>query len=134
MSKVTRNARCNTSEFEFPFGLCFEQFYCPACGNAILEKEEPFEGPKCQHLEWIYLDGLGEFVFTAPVVRQRIDELSERAEDDDDSDLCEELQKTWASSTKVVFNISTGGMASGPIWVTRIGLNFVLDEYNEDAG
>src|ERR1035438_319609 len=91
---MTRNAKCNTVELEFPFGLSFEQFYCPACGKAILEHEEPFEAPKCQHLEWIYLDGLGEFVLTAHVVQECIEKLSEKAKDDDDFDLYEELQKT----------------------------------------
>jgi predicted RNA-binding Zn-ribbon protein involved in translation (DUF1610 family) len=117
-SKMTRNAKSNTVELEFPFGLSFEQFYCPACGKAILEQDEPFEAPKCQHLEWIYLDGLGEFVFAAPVVQERIDILSEKAKVDDDFDLYEELQKIWASSTKVIFSITTGGMAGGPIWET----------------
>jgi hypothetical protein len=129
MRKTGQVKQHNTVELKFPFGLSFDRFYCPACGKPILEPEEPFEAPKCQHLEWIYLDGLGEFVFTAPVVQERIDKLSEEAEGDDDFDLYEELQKTWASSTKVVFSVTTGGMACGPIWDTaRYGLNFVLDE------
>lgn len=129
ISKMAKNAKCNTVELVFPFGLSFERFYCPACGKAILEQDEPFEAPNCHHLEWIYLDGLGEFVFTAPVVQEQIDELSKKAEQDDDFDLYEELQKVWASSTKVVFRVTTGGMACGPIWETaRYGLSFVLDE------
>ena len=127
--KATRDAKHNTVELRFPFGLPFERLYCPACGEAIIEEDVPFEGPRCKHLEWIYLDGLREFAFTAPAIQERIDELSQRTEVDDCFDLCDELQKTWASNTTAVFSITTGGMACGPIWETaRYGLNLVLDE------
>jgi hypothetical protein len=38
-NKMTKNVRHNTVELEFPFGLSFNQFYCPACGNVILEQD-----------------------------------------------------------------------------------------------
>lgn len=134
MNKETASATCSTVDLEFPFGQSFDQFFCPACGKPILEPEQSFEGPQCQHVEWVYHSAVGEFIFAQPAVQTRIDELNQEAEDDDDLDLFEELQKRWGSSTKVVFNVSTGGMACGPIWETvSFGLNFVSDESDQDA-
>jgi hypothetical protein len=134
MSKKTNKVTVSTVDLQFPLGRPFNQFFCPACGKAILEPNQAFEAPQCQHVEWVYLDEIGEFIFAQPPVQTQIDELNEKAEDDDDFDLFEELQNIWGSSTKVIFNVTTGGMACGPVWETaRFGLNFVLDESDDDT-
>jgi hypothetical protein len=129
MTEETKETVLNSVDLEFPFGQQLEQFFCPACGKGIIEPNQPFEAPQCKHVEWVYLDELSEFIFAQPEVQARIDDFNERADEDDDLDPLEELQKVWGSSTKVVFNITTGGMACGPIWSTaRFGLNFEPEE------
>jgi predicted RNA-binding Zn-ribbon protein involved in translation (DUF1610 family) len=117
---------CNSVDIELPFGQALTQFFCPVCGKGIIEPDESFEAPQCKHVEWVYLDALGEFLFVAPHLQARIDQFSERADENDDCVPLNELQKVWGSDTTVVFNMKTGGIACGPVWETlRFGVNFV---------
>src|SRR5262245_39023217 len=118
MSKRTKKTVANRIDLQFPFGLALDQLFCHACGIAIIEPNKAFEAPQCQHVEWVYLDELGEFIYAQSAVQARIDELNQKANDDDDFDIFNELMKSWGSSTKVAFNITTGGMACGPVWET----------------
>jgi hypothetical protein len=80
-------------------------------------------------VEWVYLDELSEFIFAQPLLQARIDQLGEKEDEDSEFNLREEIEKIWHRKTNVVFNITTGGMACGPVWSTvRFGLNFVPDQ------
>ena len=59
-----------------------------------------------------------------------LEELEEkRQEDGDDFDRFDELLKIWRGNTRMVFNITSEGMACGPVSETlSVGLNFVPDE------
>ncbi len=119
-------------------GYSFDSFFCPACGVAILESGEPFE-PKCPHVEWAIFEG--EFQFSTPAVEAQINILEEKRqkledvedfdnlEDNGDFDMLDELLKIWRGNTRMVFNITSEGMASGPVSETlSVGMNFVPDE------
>jgi hypothetical protein len=119
-------------------GYSFDSFFCPACGAAILKSGEPFE-PECPHVEWAYFEG--DFVFTTPAVDAQIEKLEkkrQKIEDDDDVDMLEdgddvdmlvELLKIWTGYTRMVFDITSEGMASGPVRETlSVGMNFVPNE------
>ena len=125
-------------------GYSFDRFFCPACGAAIFESGEPFE-PKCPHVEWAIFEGEFEFMNLPAAVQAQINELEEtqqKLEDGDDVDMLEggddfdrfdELLKIWRGNTRMVFNITSEGMACGPVRETlSVGLNFVPDE-DEDG-
>ena len=113
-------------------GYSFDRFFCPACGAAILEPGEPFE-PKCPHVEWAIFEG--EFVFMGlpAAVAAQIKKLEKkRQKDGDDFDRFDELLKIWRGNTRMVFNITSEGMACGPVSETlSVGMNFVPDENAE---
>ena len=118
-------------------GYSFDRFFCPACGAAILEPGEPFE-PKCPHVEWAIFEGEFEFMNLPAAVEAQIEKLEEarqKLEDGDDVDMLDdfdrfdELLKIWKGNTRMVFNITSEGMANGPVRETlSVGLNFVPDE------
>ena len=110
-------------------GYSFDRFFCPACGAAIFESGEPFE-PECPHVEWAIFEG--EFEFTTPAVEAQIEILEEarqKLEDGDDFDRFDELLKIWRGNKRMVFNITSEGMACGPVSETlSVGMNFVPDK------
>ena len=110
-------------------GYSFDSFFCPACGVAILESGEPFE-PKCPHVEWAIFEGEFEFMNLPAAVEAQIEKLEKmRQKDGDDFDRFDELLKIWRGNTRMVFNITSEGMACGPVRETlSVGLNFVPDE------
>jgi hypothetical protein len=102
----------------------------PRLRKPIIERDKPFEESQCEHVEWVYLDELGAFIFAHPSVQAVIDDLCAKADesDDDDSDLVEELHKLWGGPTRAVLTLTTWVMACGPVWSTvRFGLNFITD-------
>jgi len=124
-------------------GYSFDRFFCPACGAAILEPGEPFE-PKCPHVEWAIFEGEFEFMNLPAAIEAQIEILAETRqkledaddvdtlEDGDDFDMLDELLKIWRGNTRMVFNITSEGMACGPVSETlSVGLNFVPDENAE---
>jgi len=113
-------------------GYSFDRFFCPACGAAILEPGEPFE-PKCPHVEWAIFEGEFEYSNLPAAVEAQLGELEEkRQEGGDDFDRFDELLKIWRGNTRMVFNITSEGMACGPVSETlSVGLNFVPDENAE---
>ena len=133
-------------------GYSFDRFFCPACGAAILEPGEPFE-PKCPHVEWAIFEGEFEFMNLPAAIEAQIEILAETRqkledaddvdtledgddidtlEDGDDFDMLDELLKIWRGNTRMVFNITSEGMAGGPVSETlSVGMNFVPDENAE---
>jgi hypothetical protein len=113
-------------------GYSFDRFFCPACGAAILQSGEPFE-PECPHVEWAIFEGEFEYMNLPAAVEAQLEELEEkRQEDGDDFDRFDELLKIWRGNKRMVFNITSEGMACGPVSETlSVGLNFVPDENAE---
>jgi iron-sulfur cluster assembly protein len=109
-------------------GYSFDRFFCPACGAAILEPSAPFE-PECPHVEWAIFEGEFVFMDLPATVETQIKKLEKkRQKDGDDFDRFDELLKIWRGDTRMVFNITSEGMAGGPVRETlSVGLNFVPD-------
>ena len=93
---------------DYPAGVRFTDFFCPACGEHLMDAEHCAEKP-CKHLEWCYIDEAGESAYTSP----RIKKLLDRSEGDDELDLA--LKDAGKSKTTAVICLSGCGVACGPV-------------------
>ena len=118
----------NTLRLTVPLGIAFDRLHCPVCGKAVFEPDTPCDAPNCAHVQWVYLGETGEFTYTTPAVQAAIDELKQAEEDDEVESLKERFEATWSSNTRVSFEITTGGMACGPVWSTiSVGVEYMPD-------
>lgn len=98
-----------------------------------MSPEQNFESAPCPHVDWVYVDEVGEFVYASPAVQTQIDKLEAEADEDDDL-LIDKLEAVWHEPTKAHIAITTRGMACGPVSSTiQFGLNLLLeDDITED--
>lgn len=101
-------------KLEFPFGVEFDEFFCPACGAALMDRDQ-FAGHPCPHLAFAYIDEAGEFAYVSP----RLGAAAARADEDDDDPVAT-LAAKLPAGTSVVFELTTGGMGCGPVWSTVV--------------
>jgi hypothetical protein len=129
---LTQEVAASMSEqlhIEFPFGFHLPNWYCPVCGQSTLPQlDDEKEEPKCRHVDWVYADDSGDFIFLR---KSLADWLDRKMQEDDEVDALEELRKHWNGGAKVEFVITTGGMACGPVWST---FTVALDLAAEDDG
>ena len=112
-------------ELEFPFGHDFPPLYCPVCGTVAQIPDEPSEMPTCPHVEFRFLGMIGEFDYTTPQIDKLLDEWEEKYGDDDEVESLEYIEKD-NNKTRIIFEITTGGMACGPSWSTVVyGFNYL---------
>jgi len=121
----------NILSLSFPMGSQCQSLFCPACGAQIVGLEMTYETAPCPHLDWIYVEEVGEFLYASPAVQNNLDQWeSEALEDEEDEQLpIEKLVTEWSAPTKAHIAITTRGIACGPVSSTlQLGINFLLDE------
>jgi len=99
---------------EYPADAPFQDFYCPACGAAILKANETRGEDACEHIDFLFIEELGEFRFIRPEFRERVRAQGislvgiDRADADDFVDKLGELK---SGTTSVIFHVTTVGMS-----------------------
>ena len=56
---------------EYPADASFQDFYCPACGAAILKGNETRGEDACENVDFLFIEELGEFRYTRPEFLER---------------------------------------------------------------
>lgn len=102
---------------DFPSGEDLPAFYCPACGESLQQPEEASELPVCDHVEYRYIDIVGDFDYINDEAQALIDGWEAKAETDDlDYDMygaVSDLEEKRTDSTKMIIEITTSGMGCG---------------------
>lgn len=139
-----------------PFGLAPPVVHCPICGQpqAVADAQGFLESSPCPHNAFIYLDEVSEFEHQSAEFANRLAELRKagllkdpdatESEDDAEVDLCDNiwlpdlpraLEQMGYGAELVVFEITYGGMACGPVWSTDVyGFDYdTLGESEDEA-
>ncbi len=101
-------------------------FYCPVTGKHILSEEDSESSPATA---FIYIDDIGEFSGIRPdllkLYEEKCDFYPENDEDEDDLNPIDRFMKLLKDTPNlVVFNITTSGVACGPVSNTvRVGID-----------
>jgi len=86
-----------------------KDIYCPVCGERIGVETEAY----CDHVLFVYLDMIGEFIWSANPPQ------SQRIEDDEELETPDEkikaLLKEINSDSVLCVSFTTSGMACGPM-------------------
>lgn len=114
----------NTLSIDWPCGAEAPSLFCPACGKQTVDWEDGLVEPHCPHLKFLYLTQIDDFEFIKEDVKDLLDEKRralDASKDDTDEDQDElsdyELLQSAVSSdpTFVIFELTTSGMACGPV-------------------
>ena len=125
-------------EINWPSGAAAPTLHCPRTGNIVLKADEATDQPASPYVTFVYVDEVGEFDFIRDDLRERLDAAREQLDlsDDDDyvSDLDVLLRHTFLGGVPMVYEITTSGMACGPVSFT-VYIGFDLwsesDAYND---
>jgi hypothetical protein len=99
---------------EYPADATFQDFYCPACGTPILKANEARGDAACEHIDFLFIEELGEFRFIRPEFRERVRAQGislvgiERADADE---FVDKLSALISGTTSVIFHVTTVGMS-----------------------
>jgi hypothetical protein len=99
---------------EYPADASFQDFYCPACGAAILKANEARGEDACEHVDFLFIEELGEFRFIRPEFLERVRAQGislvgiDRADADEFVDKLGDLK---TGTTSVIFHVTTVGMS-----------------------
>ena len=99
---------------EYPPDASFQDFYCPACGAAILKANEVRGDAPCEHIDFLFMEELGEFRFIRPEFRERVraQGISLVGIDRTDTDeFVDKLGELHTGTTSVIFHVTTVGMS-----------------------
>lgn len=108
-------------EIQLPFGAG-QDFHCPVCGTNFSQPERDDRPGSCPHLLFTFLESESLMVYAAPSVAQALEAAGETkpdVEDLDEGDANRFIQAI-ADRSPVVFRVSGGGMACGPVWFTTV--------------
>ncbi len=103
-------------DINLPFGVT-AAFHCPLCGINLEEPDENGDPRGCPHLLFSFLESESLLVHVAPDIQPRLDAVDE-ADEEDDEPLLTRYVNAVAERSMVVFRLSSGGMACGPVWST----------------
>jgi hypothetical protein len=104
----------NRLALNFPSGKPELKLYCPSCGVLVVNDEDEVEQPACEHVLFLYLDDIAEFLYIEPEL-ERLIEAKRKNEDEDESDYELLLKEHPSSSTAFVWEETTSGFACGPV-------------------
>lgn len=99
---------------EYPADASFQDFYCPACGTAILKANETRGEAACEHVDFLFIEELGEFRFIRPefLAALRAQGISLVGIDPVDADdFVDKLGALKTGTTSVIFHVTTVGMS-----------------------
>jgi hypothetical protein len=111
-------------EIDWPFNAEPPEIFCPICSAPILKNGEELND-FCDHVEFVYLDEIGDFLFASKSIAQAVEDAREKAENDNDDDF-EVIEFLDARSNPAGFSLAltTSGMACGPVSSTiRVGFD-----------
>ena len=105
----------------------YENFYCPVCGKHLVGENSKED--YCEHVLFIFVDAIGEFVHVADNLKEHTDVWH----DDDEWDKIEEqgkgiidyVQEFLPEKSAMTFAIETHGMACGPAW----GIDYIAIDF-----
>lgn len=86
------------------------EFYCPVCGKAVTTENGPSDDI-CGHVKFLYVDEVGEFEF----IDSNYESLLKEFDYESDDDQIEFLMKKVKSESAIAFNLTTSGIACGPV-------------------
>jgi len=91
----------------------------------LLESRLPFQQtdqPASPYVTFVYVDEVGEFDFIRDDLRERLDAAREQLNPSDDDDYVSDLEvllkHTFLGRVPMVYEITTSGMACGPVSFT----------------
>lgn len=127
-----KKQKINLVEINWPSGALAPTLHCPRTGNVVLKADEATHQPASPYVTFVYVDEVGEFDFIREDLRERLDtareQLEQRRDDDYISDLDVLLEHTPLGRVPVVYEITTSGMACGPVSFTvHIGFDLWSD-------
>jgi hypothetical protein len=99
---------------EYPADAAFQDFYCPACGTVILKANETRGETACEHVDFLFIEELGEFRFVRPEFLEavRAQGISLVGIDPVDADdFVDKLGNLKTGTTSVIFHVTTVGMS-----------------------
>lgn len=112
-----------TLSMEWPFDAEAPDVHCPACGAQVLKKNDAVTQPACAHVKFVYLAEIDDFDYLDARIESQLEERRNAAPDDDLSN-GEMLRGLDGPSTCFVYELTTSGMACGPVSSTvRIGFD-----------
>lgn len=105
------------TKIEWPFGAANARLFCPFCGKKAwpqVSRPRP-----CAHLRFVYSTTAGAFEWLAKDLRAKREELE--ASPPVGNRIGAKLARTLGlenRSQAVAFEVTTGGLACGPVWFT----------------
>lgn len=97
-------------------------FYCPVCGTAAVTEDGPND-EWCSHIKFLYVEG--EFSFNDKGYENLLTDEDFEESEDDDIDIVERLMQKVNSDSALALNLTTTGMACGPVSMTvTFGVEF----------
>jgi len=106
---------------EMPFQKYTGNLFCPACGEVVYDSEG-MPG-SCGHVLFTYHDDFG-FESEEDTLTKTIEEVLEKAKSCDEHPV-KLLSEKITSKSALIFEITHGGMACGPVWDTfYVGIDF----------
>ena len=99
-------------------------FYCPVCGTAIITEDGPGDN-WCSHFKFLYHYGEGDFMFNDEHYENLLTDEDYEECEEKDIDIVEKLMEKVDSKSAVAMNLTTTGMACGPVSMTvAFGVDF----------
>jgi len=112
----------NLVEVNWPSGAPAPTLHCPRTGNIVLKSDEATDQPASPYVTFVYVDEVGEFDFIRDDLRERLDAAREQLNPSDDDDYVSDLEvllkHTFLGRVPMVYEITTSGMACGPVSFT----------------
>ncbi|MDH4135076.1 MAG: hypothetical protein OEV31_09795, partial [Gammaproteobacteria bacterium] len=99
---------------EYPADASFQDFFCPACGAAILKANEARGDHLCRHVDFLFIEELAEFFAIRPAFREaaRARGIALSGIDPTDADeFVGQLAEVKTGSTSVIYHVTTVGMS-----------------------
>ena len=115
------NVSYSVIKIDWPFGARPPELYCPRSGKLVLATEDEVEQPASPYVTFIYLEEIGEFIYLRDDLAERLEQAREALLEDgvDEDDLPSDMEllqeRTTLGTAPVIFEITTSGMACGPV-------------------
>ena len=99
-------------------------FYCPVCGKNIVT-EEGMADDWCSHVKFLYVYEAGEFTFNDKSYEDILSDKDYEECEEEEIEPVEMLMKKVESTSALALNLTTTGMACGPVSMTvTFGVEF----------